>query len=120
VDNVSDLENQFYVVEEIDEISERKAERKAERRAKIRSKNTLTGKYFAFLLHKEPLKCLLIIGGFIGLIVSVYGVTGGALSWWWIPLSIMFVGPIGLVFFALILPFIPYIVYIILRVAIES
>ena len=105
------IEEQFYVLEEKEDISDRKA--------KIRSKNTLTGKYYAYLLHKNPLKGLLIIGGILGFVVSFYFVVGGGTSWWWIPLSIMFIGPIGLVFFALILPFIPYIVYIILRIIIE-
>jgi hypothetical protein len=44
---------------------------------------------------------------------------GGGLSWWWIPLSIGFIGPIGLVFIALILPFIPYILYGILIIILE-
>ena len=109
--NLNSLEEQFYVLEEKEDISDRKA--------KISSKKTLTGKYYACLLHKEPLKCLLIVGVILGLIISVYFVVGGAISWWWIPLSIMFIGPIGLVFFALILPFIPYILYIILRITIE-
>jgi len=111
VANLNALEEQLYVLEEKEDNSDRKA--------KIRSKNSLTGKYYAFLLHKDPLKCLLIVGGILGLIVSVYLMVGGAISWWWIPLSIMFIGPIGLVFFTLILPFIPYIVYIILRITIE-
>ena len=109
--NLNSLEEQFYVLEEKEDNSDRKA--------KIKSKNTLTGKYYAFLLHKDPLKCLLILGGILGLTVSVYLMVGGAISWWWIPLSIMFIGPIGLVFFALILPFIPYILYGILIVVIE-
>ena len=108
---MNSLEEQFYVLEEKEDISDRKA--------KIRSKNSLTGKYYAGLLHKEPMECLLIAGGIIGLIASVYLTVGGVISWWWIPLSIMFFGPIGLVFFALILPFIPYILYIILRIIVE-
>lgn len=109
--NLDDLEQQFCVLEEKELISERKA--------KIRSKRTLTGKYYAALLHKEPIKCLLIIGAFLGCIISIYLVVENGIAWWWIPLSIMFIGPIGLVFFALILPFIPWIVYIVLRVLIE-
>ena len=105
------IEEQLYVVEEKEDISDRKA--------KIESKNTFMGKYYAYLLHKEPLKALLIAGAILGLIVSVYLMVGGGLSWWWIPLSIVFIGPIGLVFFALILPFIPYILYGILIIIIE-
>jgi len=90
------IEEQLYVLEEKEEISDRKA--------KIESKNTFMGKYYAYLLHKGPMKGLLIAGG---------------LSWWWIPLSIGFIGPIGLVFIALILPFIPYILYGILIVILE-
>jgi len=110
---VNSLEEQVYVFEEKEDISD------SDRKAKIRSKNTLTGKYYAYLLHKEPLKTLLIVGVILGLFVSVYSVVGGGVAWWWIPVSIMFIGPIGLVFFALILPFIPYILYIILRIALE-
>ena len=102
------IEEQLYVLEEKEDISDRKAE--------VKSKNTFIGKYFAYLLHKGPMKGLLIAGAIIGLIVSVYLMVGGGLLWWWIPLSIVFIGPIGLVFFALILPFIPYILYGILIV----
>ena len=105
------IEEQLYVLEEKEDISDRKAE--------IKSKNTLMGKYYAYLLHKGPMKGLLIAGAILGLIVSVYLMVGGGLSWWWIPLSIVFIGPIGLVFFALILPFIPYILYGILIIIIE-
>ena len=105
------IEEQLYVLEEKEDISDRKAE--------IKSKNTLMGKYYAYLLHKGPMKGLLIAGAILGFIVSVYLMVGGGLSWWWIPLSIVFIGPIGLVFFALILPFIPYILYGILIIIIE-
>ena len=105
------IEEQLYVLEEKEEISDRKA--------KIESKNSFMGKYYAYLLHKEPMKGLLISGAILGLIVSVYLMVGGGLSWWWIPLSIVFIGPIGLVFFALILPFIPYILYGILIIILE-
>ena len=108
---VNVIEEQLYVLEEKEDISDRKAE--------IKSKNTLMGKYYAYLLHKGPMKGLLIAGAILGLIVSVYLMVGGGLSWWWIPLSIVFIGPISLVFFALILPFIPYILYGILIVVIE-
>ncbi|TET03224.1 MAG: hypothetical protein E3J90_02100 [Promethearchaeota archaeon] len=105
------IEEELYVLEEKEDISDRKA--------KIESKNTFMGKYYAYLLHKGPMKGLLIAGAILGLIVSVYLMVGGGFSWWWIPLSIMFIGPIGLVFFALILPFIPYILYGILIIIIE-
>ena len=105
------IEEQLYVLEEKEDISDRKA--------KIESKNTFMGKYYAYLLHKGPLKALLIAGAILGFIVSIYLLVGGGLSWWWIPLSTMFIGPIGLVFFALILPFIPYILYGILIVILE-
>ena len=105
------IEEQLYVLEEKEDISDRKA--------KIESKNSFMGKYYAYLLHKGPLKALLIAGAILGFIVSIYLMVGGGLSWWWIPLSTMFIGPIGLVFFALILPFIPYILYGILIVILE-
>jgi len=111
VGNLNDLETQVYVLEEKEEISDNKA--------KVRSKKTLTGKYYAYLLRWEPLKCLLIIGGFLGLIISINSMVVRGVSWWWIPLSTIFIGPIGLVFFALILPFIPWIIYIIFRIIIE-
>ena len=105
------IEEQLYVLEEKEDISDRKA--------KIESKNSFMGKYYAYLLHKGPMKALLIAGAILGFIVSIYLMIGGGLSWWWIPLSTMFIGPIGLVFFALILPFIPYILYGILIVILE-
>ena len=109
--NVNSLEEELYVIEKKDFKSERKAE--------IKSKNSMIGKYYAYLLHKGPMKALLIVGAILGLIVSVYLMVGGGLSWWWIPLSIVFIGPIGAVLIALILPFIPYILYGILIIAIE-
>ena len=105
------IEEQLYVVEEKDDISDRKA--------KIESKRTFMGKYYAHLLHKGPMEGLLIAGAILGLMVSVYLMFGGGISWWWIPLSILFIGPIGLVFFALIIPFIPYILYGILIIILE-
>ena len=105
------IEEQLYVLEEKEDNSDRKA--------KIESKNSFIGKYYAYLLHKGPMKALLIAGAILGFIVSIYLMVGGGLSWWWIPLSTMFIGPIGLVFFALILPFIPYILYGILIVILE-
>ncbi len=109
--NVNSLEEELYVIEKKDVISERKAE--------IKSKNSMIGKYYAYLLHKGPLKALLIAGAILGFLVSIYLMVGGGLSWWWIPLSIVFIGPIGLVFLALILPFIPYILYGILLIIVE-
>lgn len=106
-----DLEKQVIEIEEQEYISDV--------RAKARSKKTLTGKYYVYLLRKEPIKYLLIIGAILGCIISVYLTAGVRISWWWIPLSTFFIGPLGLVFFALILPFIPWIVYIILRVVFE-
>ena len=97
------VEEQLYVFEEKEDISDQKV--------KVKSKNSFIGKYYAYLLRKEPLKGVLIAGAILGLFVSVYLMVGGGLSWWWIPLSIVFIGPIGLTFFALILPLIPYIAY---------
>jgi len=108
---VNVIEEELYVLEE--------KEVTLDRKAKVESKNTFMGKYYAYLLHKGPMKGLLIAGAILGLIVSIYLMVGGGLSWWWIPLSTMFIGPIGLVFFALILPFIPYILYGILIVILE-
>jgi len=111
VANLDDLEKQFYVLEEKEHISDRKA--------KVRNKRTLTGQYYAALLRKEPIKCLLIIGAILGGIISIDFMVERGVAWWWIPLSTLFIGPIGLVFFALILPFIPWIIYIIFRIIIE-
>jgi hypothetical protein len=97
------VEEQLYVFEEKEDLSDQKA--------KVKSKNSFIGKYYAYLLHKGPLKGVLIAGAILGLFISVYLMVGGGLSWWWIPLSIVFIGPIGLTFFALILPLIPYIAY---------
>lgn len=108
--DLENIEKQFYVLEEEEHISDRKA--------KVRSKKTLTGQYYASLLRKEVIKCLLIIGAILGCVISIYLMVESSVSWWWIPLSTLFIGPIGLVFFALILPFIPWILYIILRVLI--
>ncbi|KKM17799.1 hypothetical protein LCGC14_1672120 [marine sediment metagenome] len=85
---------------------------------KIRKKRrTLTGQYYQALLHKNPMICLLVIGGFIGCFYSVFTISNGSMvylsqNWWWIPLSTIIIGPFGLVFLALILPFIPWIIYI--------
>jgi hypothetical protein len=108
---VNVIEEKLYMLEEKEEISDRKA--------LIESKNSFMGKYYAYLLHKGPMKGLLIAGAILGLFVSVYLMVGGGFSWWWIPLSIGFIGPIGLVFIALILPFIPYILYGILIIILE-
>lgn len=109
--DLEDLEKQVYVLEEKEHISDRKV--------KVMSKKTLTRKYYASLLHKEVIKCLLIIGAILGCIISISFMVERGVSWWWIPLSTLFIGPIGLVFFALILPFIPWIIYIIFRIIIE-
>jgi len=75
-----------------------------------------------------PIKWLLIIGGILGCIISVSIISemcSGNIPywsqvWWWIPLSMFIIGPIGIVFFALILPFIPWILYVILYVVAVS
>ena len=93
-----------------------------------RTKRSLTGKYYQTLLRKEPIKWLLIIGGIFGCIISAVLISrmcGGNMTywfqnWWWIPLSTFIIGPIGLVFFALILPFIPWILYGILYAVVIS
>ena len=54
------IEEQLYVLEEKEDISDRKAE--------VKSKNTFIGKYFAYLLHKGPMKGLLIAGAILGLL----------------------------------------------------
>ena len=96
------------------EFEEKKYESDA--KAKIKSKKTSMGKYYAFFLRYEPIKCLLIIGAILGGIVSIYFTIEGGLSPVWIPLSIMFIGPIGLVVFILILPFLVIILYVTLRI----
>ena len=78
---MNDFETQVYVLEEREDISDSKA--------KIRSKRTLTGKYYAYLLRWEPLKCLLIIGGLLGLIISINSMVVRGVSWWWIPVAVM-------------------------------
>ena len=92
---------------------------------KIRKKRrTLTGQYFQALLQKNPIICLLILGGIIGCFYSVSTISqmcNGSIAcwfqkWWWIPLSTIIIGPLGLVFIALILPFIPWIIYFIFMV----
>ena len=83
-------------------------------------KKSLTGRYFQSLFRKNPMIALLIIGGILGCIISISLISqtcSGNLAcwsqkWWWIPLSTLILGPIGLVFFALILPFLPWILYI--------
>jgi len=90
-------------------------------------KKSLTGKYFEFLLRKNPMICLLIIGGILGCIFSIsiiFNICSGNLAcwsqkWWWIPLSTVIIGPLGLIFVALILPFTPWILYITLYVIIH-
>ena len=85
----------------------------------ISTKKTLTGKYYEHLLRYDPIITLLIIGAFLGGLFSISIVYGSWGLWYWIPLSIIFIGPIGLLIFALILPFLPWILYIALRVIIE-
>jgi len=93
-----------------------------------RTKRSLTGKYYQALLRKEPIKWLLIIGGIFGCIISAVLISqmcGGNMTywfqnWWCLPLSTFIIGPIGLVFFALILPFIPWILYGILYAVVIS
>ncbi|MFX0077215.1 MAG: hypothetical protein ACFE96_17355, partial [Candidatus Hermodarchaeota archaeon] len=59
------------------------------------------------------------IGAILGGVFSISIVYGSWNLWFWIPFSIIFIGPIGLVIFALILPFLPWILYIALRVFLE-
>lgn len=86
---------------------------------------SLTGKYYKHLFRKNPIITLLIIGSILGGFISIYQfidvsmMTGSWNSWWLIPLSIIFIGPVGTVFFAIILPFIPYIIYIFFRILLE-
>ena len=90
-------------------------------------KKSLTRKYYEFLLRKNPLICLLIIGGILGCILSIsiiFNICSGNLAcwsqkWWWIPLSTVIIGPLGIIFVALILPFTPWILYITLYVIIH-
>ena len=90
-------------------------------------KKSLTGRYYQSLLRKNPMIYLLIIGGILGCIFSIsliFEICSGNLAcwsqkWWWIPLSTLIIGPIGLVFIALILPFLPWILYIALYVIIH-
>ncbi len=85
----------------------------------VSTKKTLTGKYYDHLLRYDPLITLLIIGAILGGVFSISIIYGTWDLWLWIPLSILFIGPIGLVFVALILPFLPWILYIALRVFFE-
>ncbi|MFW9819902.1 MAG: hypothetical protein ACFFE5_09855 [Candidatus Thorarchaeota archaeon] len=85
----------------------------------VSTKKTLTGKYYEYLLRSEPILTLLIIGAILGGIFSFSFIYGSWDLWFWIPLTIVFIGPVGLVFLALILPFIPWILYIALRVFLE-
>jgi len=86
---------------------------------------SLTGKYYKCLFRKNPMITLLIIGAILGGAISIYQfinismTTGNWNSWGWIPLSIIFIGPVGTVFFAIILPFIPWIIYIFFRILLE-
>lgn len=88
-------------------------------RKRVSTKRTLTGKYYEHLFQKNPIICLLIIGSILGCALSIYYLSGRWDLWWWIPLSTLILGPIGMVVIALILPFTPWIVYIILRVIFE-
>jgi hypothetical protein len=85
----------------------------------VSTKKTLTGKYYEHLLRANPIITLLIIGAILGGIFSVSVIYSRWDLWFWIPLSIVFIGPIGLVLVALILPFLPWILYIALRVFFE-
>jgi hypothetical protein len=85
----------------------------------VSTKKTLTGKYYEHLLRSDPIITLLIIGAVLGGLFSFAFVYGSWNLWYWIPLSIVFLGPIGLVFGALILPFVPWILYFALRIFIE-
>ena len=80
-----------------------------------------TGKYYENLFRKNPIIYLAIIGSILGGAISIYQliITGSWYSWWWIPLSVLFIGPVGVIFFAIILPIIPWIIYIIFRILIE-
>jgi hypothetical protein len=82
---------------------------------------SLTGKYYKNLFRKNPIIYLAIVGSILGGAISIYQlvITGGWYSWWWIPLSIIFIGPAVVILFAIILPSIPWIIYIIFRILIE-
>ena len=82
---------------------------------------SLTGQYYGYLFRKNPIIILAIVGSILGGAISIYQliITGSWYSWWWIPLSVLFIGPVGVIFFAIILPFIPWIIYIIFRILIE-
>jgi hypothetical protein len=86
---------------------------------------SLTGKYYKNLFRKNPIIYLAIIGSILGGAISIYQfinismITGSWYSWWWIPLSVLFIGPVGVIFFAIILPIIPWIIYIFFRILIE-
>lgn len=72
------------------------------------------GGYYKGLFRKDTMIYLLVIGGIIGCIVSIYfvsqgGVAGWAQLWWWIPASTIFLGPVGLVILAIIAPILGYI-----------
>ena len=115
------MEKQAYLLEEktewdIKEYGERKERDVINRKEKRSTKHTLTGQYYEALLHYNPLICLLIIGSILGFIISIAMISETWGGWWWIPLSTFFFGPIGLVFIALILPFIPWIIYIVLSI----
>ena len=115
------MEKQAFLLEEKTEWDEKiygESKEKGNRnRNEIRStKHTLTGQYYEALLHYNPLICLLIIGSILGFVISITMISETWGGWWWIPLSTFFIGPIGLVFIALILPFIPWIIYIVLSI----
>ncbi len=125
--NISDSKNQISILVDDLEINERfnkygqeeETLFSLEKRKRVCTKKSLIGKYYWYLLHKEPLIFLLILGGVIGCILSISIVSERWYLWWWIPLSTLVIGPIGLVIFVLILPFIPVIIYIMLRIIIE-
>lgn len=88
----------------------------------LETKKTWIGKYYGLLLRRKTLIWLLIIGACLGCIISITVISricSGSIgcwnyNWWYITLSTLVFGPFGLVIVALILPVIPYVVYIIL------
>ena len=124
---IAEFNEQIYWLEEDLEQKNTQAESESNLRENLYSsekgkykKKSLTGQYYQSLLRKNPLICLLIIGGILGCILStllIFEICSGNLAcwsqnWWWIPLSTLIIGPIGMVFIALILPFLPWILYI--------
>ena len=110
---MNEITQQEYIVEDIAETESLKKEKF------VSTKKTLTGKYYEYLLRKDPIITLLIIGAILGGVFSISVIYGRWDLWLWIPLSIFFIGPFDLVFIALILPFIPWILYFALRIFFE-